>query len=215
MTQSSAIDRRYRWAYHLSLFTIGYNLLEGGVSVAIGASDETLALFGFGVDSVVEVMSGIGITHMILRMKKNPIEHRDRFEVSALRVTGTAFYLLVVGLIVGSFMSILSGSEPESTFFGIVISIISICTMYFLYRSKLKVGDALQNEAIISDAHCTKTCFYLSFILLLSSSLYELLNIPYVDALGALGIAWYAFREGREAFVKANSKQLSCQDNCS
>lgn len=201
-------------AFILSLITIGYNLAEGVISTLFGASDETLALFGFGVDSFVEVLSGIGIAHMIVRMRKYDISERDKFEVTALKITGTAFYLLTAGLVIGAAWAIISGSEPETTQVGIIISLISILTMYFLYRAKLKIGKALDSEPIISDAHCTKTCFYLSFILLASSLLYALFSIPYVDALGSLGIAWYAFKEGREAFEKAKTKQLSCSSNC-
>jgi hypothetical protein len=62
----------YRQAYWLSLFTIFYNIIEGIVSVVLGYTDETLSLFGFGADSFIEVMSGIGIAIMILRIKHNP-----------------------------------------------------------------------------------------------------------------------------------------------
>jgi divalent metal cation (Fe/Co/Zn/Cd) transporter len=96
---------------------------------------------------------------------------------------------------------------------GIIISTVSIATMYILYRQKLKVGTHLNSEPIISDANCTKTCFYLSFILLGSSAIYELFKIPYIDAIGSLGIAWYAFKEGKEAFEKARTKELSCTDH--
>ena len=202
-------------AYILSLITIGYNLLEGGVSTYYGTQDETLALFGFGVDSFVEVLSGIGITHMILRMKKHPVERRDEFETTALRITGTAFYLLVAGLLIGSVLAIISQARPETTVVGIIISVLSILTMYILYRRKLKVGYALNSDPILSDAKCTKTCFYLSFILLGSSLVYELFRLPYVDAIGSLGIAWYAFSEGREAFEKARTRKLACTDDCS
>ena len=66
--------------------------------------------------------------------------------------------------------------------------------------AKLKVGKELDSAAIISDAKCTMTCFYLSFILLAASLIYEFFKIPFVDAIGGLGIAFFAFREGREAF---------------
>lgn len=201
-------------AYVLSLITIFYNLVEGGVSTYFGSHDETLALFGFGIDSFVEVLSGIGIAHMVTRLRKHSIEQRDEFEVRALRITGIAFYILVAGLVVGSTLSIIYNSTPDTTVVGIIISALSILTMYVLYREKLRVGQALNSAPIISDANCTKTCFYLSFILLGSSLLYELFKIPYVDALGSLGIAWYAFKEGKESFEKAKTKSLTCGDHC-
>ena len=201
-----------RTAFVLSLITIFYNIAEGIISVYIGAGDETLALLGFGVDSFVEVISGIGIAHMIIRMKYSKVETRDEFEKTALRITGSVFYLLTAGLIIGSILNIINGIKPETTIPGIIIAVISIGTMYWLMTSKLKVGKALHSDAIIADANCTKTCFYLSFILLASSGLYEAFGVAYFDILGSIGIAWFAFKEGREAFEKARSGNLMC--NC-
>ncbi|MDX1672621.1 MAG: cation transporter [Balneolaceae bacterium] len=198
-------ERLYNTALLLSVITILYNIVEGGISVFFGIQDETLALFGFGADSFVEVMSGVGIAHMILRMKRSGTEvvARDRFEWTALKVTGTAFYLLTAGLIIGAVLTVIEGRSPDTTLVGVIISLISIITMYFLMHYKLKVGHQLDSRAVIADANCTRACFYLSFILLASSGLYELFHILYIDTAGALGIAWYAFREGREAWEDA------------
>lgn len=203
-----------KYAFLLSLITIGYNTIEGLVSTFYGASDETLALFGFGLDSFAEVLSGLGIAHMLYRMKQKTITERDKFEISALKITGTALYILVAGLIVGAGLSIFNQSEPETTLAGIIIAALSILTMYFLYREKMNVGHKLESQPIISDAKCTKTCFYLSFILLASSLIYEAWNIPYIDAIGSLGIAWYAWKEGKEAFQNAKTKSLACSSDC-
>jgi len=206
------MQSKLKYAFLLSLITIFYNTAEGIISVYFGAGDETLALLGFGVDSFVEVISGIGIAHMILRMKYSKVETRDTFEKTALRITGTAFYLLTAGLIIGAVLNIINEVKPESTLPGIIIAGISILTMYWLMTSKLKVGKALNSDAIIADANCTKTCFYLSFILLAASGLYELFGIAYFYILGSLGIAYFAFKEGREAFEKVKSGHLLC--NC-
>jgi len=205
-----------RKAFILSLITIFYNIAEGIISIYFGAGDETLALLGFGIDSFVEVISGIGIAHMIFRMKYSKVQTQDTFEKTALRVTGTAFYLLTTGLIAGSVLNLIYNVKPETTLPGIIIASVSILTMYWLMTSKLKVGKALNSDAIIADANCTKTCFYLSFILLAASGLYEIFNIPYFDILGSLGIAYFAFKEGREAFEKVKSGKLmcNCDDHC-
>ena len=197
-------------AFILSLITIFYNIAEGIISVYFGTGDETLALLGFGVDSFVEVISGIGIAHMILRMRYSKVQSRDSFEKTALKITGTSFYLLTIGLIIGSVFNIINGVKPTTTIPGIVIASISIMTMYWLMSSKLKVGKELKSDAIIADANCTKTCFYLSFILLGASGLYELFNIAYFDIIGSLGIAYFAFSEGKEAFEKVKSGNFSC-----
>jgi divalent metal cation (Fe/Co/Zn/Cd) transporter len=203
-------------ALWLSVITIAYNIIEGLVSIYFGSSDDTLVLLGFGIDSFVEVISGIGILHMVLRMQSSEINDFDKFERLALRITGVSFIVLAVGLVAGSILNIINKTKPETTLAGIIIASISIITMYFLMNYKLKTGKALNSEAIIADAHCTKTCLYLSFILLISSLLYEFLKISYIDIAGSLGIAWYAFSEGRESLEKAKKNKLSCScgDNC-
>lgn len=194
----------------LALITISYNLAEGTVSVLLGLQDETLSLFGFGLDSFVEVASGIGIWHMIARMRHRPGDAPDRFEQRALQITGAAFYLLSIGLLITSVMNIIQGHRPVTTFWGIVVGAVSIASMSVLIRFKAAAGDALDSAAIRSDANCTKACLYLSVILLGASAGYALTGIGYLDSLGALWIAWYAYREGREAFDKAKGKSCSC-----
>lgn len=204
------MSKLLKTALLLSIITIVYNVIEGLVSIYFGMSDETLALFGFGADSFVEVISGIGIFHMIMRMRSSDISRRDQFERTALKITGSAFYLLTAGLVIGSALNIIYDVQPDTTMAGIVISLISIATMYFLMSYKLKVGKELNSDAIIADAMCTKTCLYLSIILLSSSVLYELFGIAYFDILGSLGIAYFAFKEGKEAFELSRSGELKC-----
>lgn len=210
------MNKLLKKALWLAVITIVYNLAEGIISIFYGLEDETLALFGFGVDSFVEVISGLGILHMILRMRYSEVETHDRFEKTALRITGFGFYLLTAGLVLGSTMNLIYDVKPETTLVGIIVSAISIITMFLLMNAKLKVGRALNSDAIIADANCTKTCFYLSFILLGSSVLYELFSIQYFDILGSLGIAYFAFKEGKEAFEKVKSGNISCacDDHC-
>jgi hypothetical protein len=207
-----SIDYWLKLAWYASLITIGYNVIEGVISMTYGVGDETLALFGFGLDSFVEVISGLGIAHMVVRMRSAQTTEvqTDAFERRALRITGFAFYLLTGGLVISSGIRLYLGATPDTTMVGIIISVISIATMYALYRFKMNIGNQLQSDPIKSDARCTLTCFYLSFLLLGSSLLYEWLQLPYVDELGALGIAWFAFKEGREAFEKAEKRTMSC-----
>ncbi len=205
----------YKWANILALITIFYNVIEGIVSVFFGFKDETIALFGFGIDSFVEVISGVGIWHMIRRLKQNGNENPDRFEKDALRVTGTAFYILAVGLVIMAILNIYQGHKPETTLWGIIISAISISTMWALIHYKLKIGKELNSQAILADAACTKVCIQLSMILLLASAGYELTGIGGLDSIGAILIAWLSFREGRESFQKARGDIVcGCKDNC-
>ena len=201
----------YKVAFGLAIFTIIYNIAEGLISTYLGFEDESLALFGFGADSFIEVMSGLGIAHMILRIQKNPNSNRDDFERTALKITGIAFYILVFGLLITSINNIWTGHKPLSTFWGIVISVISILVMWILVVWKRRVGKQLNSAPILADANCTLVCVYMSIILLVSSGIYQLFEIPYIDSIGTLGLSYFAFNEGKECFEKANhDKYCSC-----
>lgn len=203
--------RLFKIAFGFALFTIIYNLAEGVISTTLGIQDESLALFGFGSDSFIEVISGLGIAHMIVRIQRQPESNRDNFERTALRITGFAFYALVIGLTITSLYNIWTGHNPVTTFWGIVISTISILVMWMLVVGKRKVGRKLNSAPILADANCTLVCVYMSIILLISSGIYELTSIPYIDSVGTLGLAFFAFREGKECFEKANNdKCCSC-----
>ena len=208
-------DKLYARANYLALFTIFYNLVEGGISVWMGTTDETLALFGFGVDSFIEVISAIGVWHMLRRIAANDGESRDEFEQRALRITGAAFYLLAIGLLLTAAMNLYSAHKPETTLWGIVISLLSISFMWYLIHQKMKVGTALNSPAILADAACSKACVYLSVVLMISSIGYELTGIASLDACGAMLISWLTFKEGRESFAKAKGMNCSCSCACS
>ena len=200
----------YKLAYRLSLFTIFYNIIEGLVSMILGYNDKTLTLFGFGADSFIEVMSGIGIAVMILRIKQNPDSPKSTFEIKALKITGTAFYLLSAGLLAGIVLNITNHHKPETTLWGVIISLISIVVMVWLMNAKRKTGKKLNSEPIIADANCTKVCVYMSIVLLLSSLIYEVTGFAFADLIGAGGLIYFSITEGKEAFEKAKGKEDNC-----
>jgi divalent metal cation (Fe/Co/Zn/Cd) transporter len=203
-------QKLYKTAYQLSLFTIFYNVIEGVISMLLGYQDEVLTLFGFGVDSFIEVMSGIGIAMMISRIRQNPESSKTPFETTALRITGTAFYLLALGLLAGIVISIVNHHTPETTLWGVVIAGLSILVMLWLLNAKKKIGKRLNSEAIVADANCTKVCIYMSLVLLASSLIYELTGFAYADLIGSAGLIYFSISEGKEAFEKAKNKAYCC-----
>jgi len=206
-------QKLYKTAYLLSIFTIAYNVLEGIISMLLGYQDETLTLFGFGVDSFIEVMSGIGIAVMITRIRLNPKSSKGGFEISALKITGTAFYLLAAGLLAGIVISVVTNHKPETTLWGVVIAVISVAVMLWLMNAKKRTGRLLGSDAIVADANCTKVCIYMSLVLLVSSGIYELTGFAYADAIGSAGLIYFSVSEGKEAFEKAKGKACGC-DHC-
>ena len=212
LTQKTSQAGYWQYALWLAIFTILYNIAEGLISIFFGISDEALTLFGFGADSFIEVMSGIGILAMVIRIRQNPDTSRSRFEITALRVTGTAFYLLVAGLGVSAAYNLFTAHKPETTLPGLIISVVSIAMMWLLVAGKRKVGRALNSVPILADANCTLVCIYMSVILLISSLVYELTGFGFVDSIGALGLIYFSFKEGREAFEKAYGIECDCED---
>ncbi len=207
------LDRVWQTALWLAVFTILYNLAEGLISIFFGISDEALTLFGFGVDSFIEVMSGIGIFAMVLRIRQNPDTSRSQFERTALRVTGASFYLLMAGLAVTAIYNIIMGHKPATTLPGLIISIISIAVMWALVMAKRKVGRTLNSAPILADANCTLVCIYMSVVLLVSSLVYQFTGFGFVDSLGAIGLIYFSYSEGKEAFEKAAGLECDCDDD--
>jgi len=206
------LSRYYQLALLLGLFTVVYNLGEGIVSIAFGAHDQALTLFGFGLDSFIECISGLGIVAMTLRIRSHPDDARSPFEKTALRITGASFYLLAAGLLATAVYNIFAGHKPETTLSGLIVSLISIAVMSALVYFKTQVGQKLNSQPILADAACSKVCIYMSLVLLAASAVYQLTGIGFVDSLGALGLIYFAVSEGREAFEKASGAD-PCEDD--
>jgi divalent metal cation (Fe/Co/Zn/Cd) transporter len=205
-------NKYWQYALWLAVITIAYNLVEGLVSIYFGAQDEALTLFGFGVDSFIEVMSGIGILAMVIRIRQNPGTPRSQFERSALRITGSSFYILAAGLGLSAIYNLVTAHQPSTTLPGLVISLISIAAMWALVAGKRRVGHALHSAPILADANCTLVCIYMSLVLLASSLIYQLTGFGLVDSLGALGLIYFSVNEGKEAFEKAAGMEDDCGD---
>jgi divalent metal cation (Fe/Co/Zn/Cd) transporter len=204
----------YKRAHLLAVITVVYNIVEGVVSTTMGAGDETLALFGFGLDSFIESISGVGVLYMIRRLRSHGPDIRTQAETSALRVTGYAFFALAAMLVITSSASVYTGHVPESTLWGIVIGGVSIITMWWLVHQKRHVAQALNSAPLRADANCTMVCIYMSISILLSSAIFELTGFAYADIIGAAAITWFSISEGRECFDKAKGHECSCETEC-
>ena len=207
---NTTTNRLWTAALALAGFTILYNLVEGIFATRFGGAQEELALFGFGLDSFIELISGAGIMMMVLRIWRHPGQPRGNFEQAALRVTGWGFYVLTGILVAGAVASLLTGHKPQPSLAGTVISLISIAVMWALVAGKRHVGKVLGSAAILADANCTLVCIYMSVVLLASSLLYSLTGFGWADALGSVGLAWFSLREGREAFETAAGMADGC-----
>jgi divalent metal cation (Fe/Co/Zn/Cd) transporter len=118
--------------------------------------------------------------------------------------------MLSLSLLAGILINILQHHKPETTVWGILISLVSIVVMSWLLLSKQRVGRQLNSEPVMADASCTRICIYMSLVLLVSSVIYEFTGFGYADAIGAAGLVYFSWSEGREAFELAKGKDCSC-----
>jgi divalent metal cation (Fe/Co/Zn/Cd) transporter len=120
---------------------------------------------------------------------------------------------LAVGLGVTAVYNLIIGHKPETTLPGLIISIISIAMMWALVAGKRKVGRELNSMPILADANCTLVCIYMSVVLLVASLVYELTGFGFVDSLGAIGLIYFSYNEGKESFEKAAGMECGCEDD--
>jgi divalent metal cation (Fe/Co/Zn/Cd) transporter len=179
----------------LEYFTLGWNLVEGLVSVGAGVFAGSTALVGFGVDSFIECASG-GI--LLWRLQDH--EHPARREEMALRLVGVSFFLLAAYVAFGAGRSLVLSEPPDASWPGITIAALSLVVMPWLARRKRKVASELGSRALVADSRQTDLCAWLSAILLGGLLLNALLGWWWADPVAALAMAPVIANEGREAW---------------
>lgn len=205
---SATVDWRRR-ALWLSGLTIAYNLAEGLVSMAFGWTDDSVALFGFGADSFIEVASALLVLWKLL-------DHGDlERERKATRSIGWLFVLLTAGVAAGALLQLITRRHPPTTVPGLVISALSLSFMGFLWRAKLQAAKALDSAALEADAACSRACIQLSLVLFAGSLVFLLLPaLWWVDAVAALGLALLIGKEGLGMIRAARSAAFTGGCGC-
>lgn len=188
----SVLQRRIRL---IVAFTITYNLIEAVVSIAAGTAASSIALIGFGLDSLVEVLSAAAVAWQFTR--KDP----QRYEKPTLRVIAVAFFALAVYLVATTIMT-LAGvlTEPEHSPPGLVITALSVVIMPVLSLLERRTGRELGSATAIADSKQTLLCSYLSAAVLIGLALNSLFGFAWADLIAAAVIIVFAVREGIEAW---------------
>jgi divalent metal cation (Fe/Co/Zn/Cd) transporter len=189
-----ALVRRGQW---LAWFTIAWNAIEGIAGIAAGIAAGSIALVGFGVDSYVEVFAGSVILWRLAK-EHHGQELSEAAERRAVRLIAATFLLLAAGVGAESARKLLVGAEPDESFFGIGLALVSLIVMPLLAQAKRRVGDQLDSRAVTADAAETTLCVWLSAILLAGLALNASLGLWWADPLAGLGIVYVAGREGLE-----------------
>lgn len=185
------LQRRIRW---IVAITIGYNLVEAIIALAAGTVASSAALVGFGLDSVVEVLSAAAIAWQF--SAPDP----EKREKVALRVIAVSFFGLAAYVIVDAGLSIFGLSEAEHSPVGIALAAVSLAVMPFLSWFERRTGRELGSASAVADSKQTLICSYLSAALLVGLLLNALLGWTWADSVAALVIAGFATKEGLEAW---------------
>jgi divalent metal cation (Fe/Co/Zn/Cd) transporter len=185
-----------RYAKALAVFTILYNFAEGLVAMGFGWSEDSVALFGFGADSFIEVFSAALVLWRLRGGEGRESLERER---KATRGIGLLFLALAAGIAGGSLLQLAGRRHPETTLPGLIVSALSLGFMVFLWREKRVAARALDSLALASDAACALACVQLSSILFTGSLVFLIRpQLWWVDAFAALLLALLIAKEGWE-----------------
>ena len=176
----------------LEYYTIGWNSLEAVISIGAGLLAGSIALVGFGIDSVIEVSSGAIILWRLVSR-----QHRERL---ALKLVGGGFLALAVYIAADAVKSLWFHEVPEASYVGIAIAAVAMITMPLLARAKRKVAADLHSRAMEADSRQTDICAYLSAILLADLGLNAVFGWWWADPAAALIMIPIIVREGVGAF---------------
>lgn len=175
-------------------FTIIYNVIEALVAVAAGVLASSAALIGFGLDSVVEVLSAAAVAWQFTR--NNP----ERWEKATVRAIGVAFFALAAYVTIDAISSLIAREGPEHTPLGLGITALSMVVMPVLAWFEIRTGRALDSKSVLADARQLLLCVYLSGAVFLGLVLNTLFGWWWADSAAALVVAVLALREGLEAW---------------
>jgi len=182
---------------YLEYFTIAYNSLEGLIAVAAGLIAGSIALVGFGFDSLIEVTSG---AVLLWRLHADvDEERRERVEAISLNIVGVCFVVLALYVSYDSIKSLVRREVPEESLVGIVLAAVSLVIMPLLVRAKRKVARAIKSNALMADSKQTELCTYLSAILLGGLLLNAVVGWWWADSVAALVMVPIITKEGIEA----------------
>ena len=201
MTSDSKLHRR---ALLLSYFSLAYNVIEFVLSIIAGVLSNSIALIGFGLDSLVESLSA-GI--MIWRFSKHgkiSKEEEERIEQKAERLVGYTFLILAAYILYESIDKLVSNEIPDPSLFGIIIAFASLIIMPILYLVKNRTGKEIGSKSLITDSKETLACTFLSVALLLGLGANYLFGFWQADPIVGFVIVVYLVKEGIETIKGEN-----------
>jgi divalent metal cation (Fe/Co/Zn/Cd) transporter len=197
-----------RRGLRLETFTVGWNALEAIVAIGAGYLAGSVALVGFGLDSVIESISGVALYRRLKgELRDDGARSTDQRERRALYFVGVSFYLIAAYVLYEAVATLWRREAPQHTLVGILLAAVSLIVMPLLGWSKVRTAKALDSRALAADAKETFVCSYLSFALLLGLGLNAWLGWWWADPVAGLAMLPLILHEGLEAIQAARGEQ--------
>jgi divalent metal cation (Fe/Co/Zn/Cd) transporter len=211
-------DTLVRRAKLLAWVGVGWHGIEAAIAIAAGIVAGSIALIGFGADSLIESVAGIVLLWRFAASRSSSEDAERR----AQKLIAISFYLLAAYVGIESVRSLFTGERPDASWVGIGLSIVTLITMPPLAIAKARIGERLGSSATKSEGQQNMLCAYLSAALLVGLSANALFGLWWADPLTALIIAGVAVKEGRESWRGEscctapipNDNGDRCEDDC-
>ncbi len=201
-------DRLYKKGLRLEYFTVGYNILEAVASIVFGSIAGSIALIGFGLDSIIESLSGLVLIWRLRQHGKISEAAEERIEKRAIKFVAVTFFILGSYILFESVKKLVVTEIPEPSLPGIIIATLSIIIMPILTWQKYKTGKQINSRALVADSRETLACTFLSVALLLGLGANYLFGFWQADPIVGLIIVLFLFREGWQGFKGANEEEF-------
>jgi divalent metal cation (Fe/Co/Zn/Cd) transporter len=198
-----------RAAFRIESITIIWMVIEGAVATGAAIAANSLTLFAFGIDSLIELASALVLVWRLTVELRNGQVFAESAERSAARIGGALLFTLALYVVVSASWKLWTQRGSEFSLPGFIVCILAMPIMYFLSRRKLRLADALGSRALRADAIESITCGWLSLVVVAALLMQFVIGAWWVDAVASLGIVWFLVREGREAW-----KGETCCDHC-
>lgn len=203
------MDKLYKKGLFLEYFTIGYNFIEAIISITFGSMANSIALVGFGLDSIIESLSGLVLIWRLRQHQKITEEEEERVEKKAMKFIAITFIVLAIYVLFQSVKKLVFQEIPNPSLPGIIIAIVSIIVMPMLTLQKYRIGKKIKSKALIADSKETLACFLLSLALLLGLGLNYLMDFWQADPIVGIIIVVFLLREGVASWKESNEKKES------
>jgi len=188
--------RLERQARLLAWGGIGWHFVEFAIALAAGVAAGSIALIGFGADSLIEALAGFIVLWLFTgRRLGSPSAER-----TAQRLVAASFYVLAAYVAIESVRTLVNGHHPDTSWVGVALAAFTAATMPLLAVAKRRVGQKLHSSAAVNEASQTQLCAYLSIALLVGLLANALIGWWWADPVAALVIAAVAVKEGRESW---------------